>query len=74
VTSLSEQKSLNRQRRFVKLLPTPFFMPGCLFFCCWFSDILTVSLGGVGTIEHIVNDTGATANAANQVVDLVSYP
>jgi hypothetical protein len=49
-------------------------MPGCLFFCCWFSDILTVSLGGVGTIEHIVNDTGATANAANQVVDLVSYP
>ncbi len=37
-------------------------------------DILTVSLGGVGTIEHVVNDTGATANTANQVVDLVSYP
>jgi hypothetical protein len=37
-------------------------------------DILTVSLGGVGTIEHVVNDAGATANTANQVVDLVSYP
>jgi len=35
---------------------------------------VTVSLGGVGTIEHVVNDTGETANTANQVVDLVSYP
>jgi hypothetical protein len=39
-----------------------------------FSDIPTVSLDGVGTIEDVVNDTGATANTANQVVDLVSYP
>jgi hypothetical protein len=39
-----------------------------------FHDILTVSLGGVGTIENVINNTGGTANAANQVVDLVSYP
>jgi hypothetical protein len=32
------------------------------------------SLGGVGTIEHVMNDTGGTANTSNQVVDLVSYP
>jgi hypothetical protein len=39
-----------------------------------FTDLLTVSLGGVGTINHVINETGATANSANQVVDLVSYP
>jgi hypothetical protein len=39
-----------------------------------FSDLLTVSLGGVGTIIHIINETGATATSAQQVVDLVSYP
>jgi hypothetical protein len=39
-----------------------------------FHDLVTVSLGGVGTIEHVINDTGATANTSNQVVDLVSYP
>jgi hypothetical protein len=48
-------------------------MPGCLLSAVG-SQIPTVSFGSVGTIEHIVNDTGATANAANQVVDLVSYP
>jgi hypothetical protein len=37
-------------------------------------SILTVSLGGVGTIDHVVNDTGAAANTANQVSTLVSYP
>jgi hypothetical protein len=31
-------------------------------------------LGGVGTIERVINDTGATANASNQVVYLLSYP
>jgi hypothetical protein len=36
--------------------------------------LVTVSLGGVGTIEHVINDTGGTANPSNQVVDLVSYP
>jgi hypothetical protein len=39
-----------------------------------FTDLLTVSLGGIGTIIHVINETGATANSANQVVDLVSYP
>ena len=39
-----------------------------------FHDLITVSLGGVGTIEHVINDTGGTANSSNQVIDLVSYP
>jgi hypothetical protein len=39
-----------------------------------FHDLLTVSLGGVGTIEHVINDIGGTANGSNQVVDLMSYP
>jgi hypothetical protein len=39
-----------------------------------FHDILTVSLGGVGTIENVINNTGGTANKATQVVDLVNYP
>jgi hypothetical protein len=39
-----------------------------------FHDLVTVSLGGVGTIEHVVNNTGAAANKAVQRVDLVSYP
>jgi hypothetical protein len=38
-------------------------------------DILTVSLGGVGTIDHVVNDTGAAAQGANTTpVNIVSYP
>jgi hypothetical protein len=32
------------------------------------------ALGGIGTIEHGINDTGGTANASNQVVYLLSYP
>ena len=39
-----------------------------------FHDLVTVSLGGVGTIEHVINDTGGTANSSNQVIDLVSFP
>jgi hypothetical protein len=39
-----------------------------------FHDLLTVSLGGVGTIEHVINETGGTANTTNQVVDLLSFP
>jgi len=30
--------------------------------------------GGTGTIEHVINDAGGTANATNQTVDIVSYP
>jgi hypothetical protein len=38
-------------------------------------DVLTVSLGGVGTIDHVVNDTGAAAQGVATVpVNLVSYP
>ena len=38
-------------------------------------DILTVSLGGVGTIDHVVNDTGAAAQGPDTIpVNLVSYP
>jgi hypothetical protein len=39
-----------------------------------FRDLVIVSLGGVGTIEHVINDTGGTANTSNQVVDLLAYP
>jgi hypothetical protein len=39
-----------------------------------FKDLLTVSLGGVGTIEHVINETGDTANTTTQVVDLGSFP
>jgi hypothetical protein len=38
-------------------------------------DILTVSLGGVGVIDHVVNNTGAAAQGAATIpVNLVSYP
>jgi hypothetical protein len=38
-------------------------------------DLLTVSLGGNGTITHVINNTGATAQGtATQPVDVVSYP
>ena len=37
-------------------------------------DMVTVSLGGVGTISHIVNSTGGPSNSGTNVADLVSYP
>ena len=37
-------------------------------------DMVTVSLGGVGTISHIVNTTGGPSNSGNSVANLVSYP
>jgi hypothetical protein len=40
-----------------------------------FHDLLTVSLGGNGTIAHVINTTGAAATGTATVpVDLVSYP
>jgi hypothetical protein len=40
-----------------------------------FHDLLTVSLGGVGTIDHVINDTGAAAQGAATIpVNLVSFP
>jgi hypothetical protein len=38
-------------------------------------DLLTVSLGGIGTIDHVVNDTGAAAQGASTIpVNIVSFP
>ncbi|MFF3856440.1 discoidin domain-containing protein [Micromonospora sp. NPDC002575] len=39
-----------------------------------FTNMVTVSLGGVGTINRVVNNSGGTANTANQVVYLTNYP
>ncbi|MBO3748400.1 discoidin domain-containing protein [Streptosporangiaceae bacterium NEAU-GS5] len=40
-----------------------------------FHDLLTVSLGGKGTINHVINNTGAAAQGTDTVpVNLVSYP
>ncbi|WP_046563950.1 discoidin domain-containing protein [Micromonospora sp. HK10] len=40
-----------------------------------FHDLLTVSLGGNGSITHVINDTGGTAQGTATVpVNLVSYP
>jgi hypothetical protein len=39
-----------------------------------FHDMVTVSLGGVGTINNVINNTGAAVNSGHQVTDLVSYP
>jgi hypothetical protein len=38
-------------------------------------DLLTVSLGGVGVIDHVVNDAGGPAQGSATIpVNLVSYP
>jgi hypothetical protein len=39
-----------------------------------FHDLLTVSLGGVGTISHVINSTGAAANSTTNNVYLNNYP
>jgi F5/8 type C domain len=39
-----------------------------------FHDLLTVSLGGVGTINHVINSTGAAANSTTNNVYLTNYP
>ena len=39
-----------------------------------FHDLVTVSLGGTGTIAHIINSTGAAVNSGSTVADLTSYP
>ncbi|QTE02373.1 hypothetical protein S1361_33895 [Streptomyces cyanogenus] len=35
---------------------------------------VTVSLGGTGTISHVVNNTGGPSNATTNVANLVRYP
>jgi hypothetical protein len=37
-------------------------------------DLLTVSLGGVGTITHVINTTGAATPSNTTPSDVVSYP
>ncbi len=37
-------------------------------------DLLTVSLGGVGTISHVINTTGAVTPSNSTPSDVVSYP
>src|SRR5690349_19858169 len=37
-------------------------------------DLLTVSLGGVGVIEHVVNSTGGATPSNTTPVDVTSYP
>ncbi len=39
-----------------------------------FHDMAVVSLGGVGTITNIINNTGSPANSSNNNTYLVSYP
>ncbi|MDD1059066.1 RICIN domain-containing protein [Streptomyces cocklensis] len=39
-----------------------------------FHDMVTVSLGGTGTISHVINSTGDAVNSGHQVTDLTSYP
>ncbi|OIJ67378.1 RICIN domain-containing protein [Streptomyces mangrovisoli] len=39
-----------------------------------FSSMVTVSLGGTGTISHVVNNTGGPSNSSTNVANLSSYP
>ena len=40
-----------------------------------FHDLLTLSLGGVGTIDHVINDTGAAAQGSSTIpVNVVGFP
>jgi len=39
-----------------------------------FHDMVTVSLGGTGTIQHIINNNGGSVNSGNTVTDLNSGP
>ena len=38
-----------------------------------FNGLVTVSLGGAGTISHVINGTGATVNSSSTVAKLTSY-
>jgi hypothetical protein len=39
-----------------------------------FHNVVTVSLGGIGTITHVINNAGGPSNNGHQVTNLVSYP
>ncbi|WP_420544228.1 hypothetical protein [Streptomyces malaysiensis] len=39
-----------------------------------FHHMVTVSLGGTGTISHVINNTGGPSNSGSNVANLVNYP
>ncbi|MGJ6966699.1 RICIN domain-containing protein [Streptosporangium sp. G11] len=39
-----------------------------------FHNMVTVSLGGVGTIRNIINTTGGPSNSSTNVANLINYP
>ncbi|MGW7382719.1 RICIN domain-containing protein [Streptomyces sp. NPDC054794] len=39
-----------------------------------FTSMVTVSLGGTGTISHVINNTGGPSNSGSNVADLTNYP
>ncbi|XVV33123.1 RICIN domain-containing protein [Streptomyces sp. CA-100214] len=39
-----------------------------------FRNMVTVSLGGTGTIRHVINDRGGPSNSSTNVANLVNYP
>lgn len=39
-----------------------------------FQNMVTVSLGGTGTIRHVINDRGGPSNSSTNVADLVNFP
>ncbi|MFF3753688.1 RICIN domain-containing protein [Streptomyces sp. NPDC002018] len=39
-----------------------------------FRNMVTVSLGGTGTIRHVINDRGGPSNSSTNVANLVAYP
>ncbi|MET8633883.1 RICIN domain-containing protein [Streptomyces sp. NPDC004680] len=39
-----------------------------------FHNMVTVSLGGTGTIRHVINDRGGPSNSSTNVANLVNYP
>lgn len=39
-----------------------------------FHSLVTVSLGGTGTISHIINNTGGPSNSSTNVANLVNFP
>ena len=39
-----------------------------------FHNMVSVSLGGTGTIQHVINNTGGPADSAGNVATVTSYP
>jgi len=38
-----------------------------------FNDMVTISLGGEGTIQHVINGVGSTVSSSNEKADVTSY-